>query len=252
MTTDERTRLIGRLIDLYSRGEAEIARRLAGDVTEWRRSFLESRRAEIRRILDALDERTVEWASYAIPQIYRDGVVVADVVTGVGAYGSIHQSTVARIVESLTGDLRSATRTVGRRVDDVFRRVGMGSLSESMVAGENRRSAVRRMVGQFVDGGMEAYVDSSGRRWGLSRYSDMVVRTTSREAATAGTVNRLVERGRDLVQVTSHGGSCRLCGPWEGQVLSLTGSTDGRPRLDDARDSGLFHPNCAHVIVPHV
>lgn len=252
MTTKERTELIGRLIEMYARGEAEIASMLAGDVTAWRRSFLNSRRSEIRRILDALDERTQQWAMSAIPGIYRDGVVLADAYVGSGDYGSVHQASVARLVRSLTADLGAATNRVGRRVDDVFRRVGMRSLAESMVAGEDRRDAVRRMVGEFVDRGLDAFVDGRGARWGLGRYSDMVVRTTSREATKVGTVNRLIERGRDLVQVTSHGGSCPECAPWEGEVLSLTGETDGYPTLDDAESDGLHHPNCAHVIVPYV
>jgi len=67
------------------------------------------------------------------------------------------------------------------------------------------------------------------------------------EAHLQGTANRLMEQDHDLVKVSSHLGACEKCQPWEGEVLSLTGKTPGYPTLEEARDAGLFHPNCRHA-----
>lgn len=43
---------------------------------------------------------------------------------------------------------------------------------------------------------------------------------------------------------------CRLCFPWEGRILSLTGKTEGFPTYEEARKAGCFHPNCVHTLDP--
>lgn len=71
------------------------------------------------------------------------------------------------------------------------------------------------------------------------------------QAHLEGTANRLVEHGHDLVRVSSHAGSCPLCLPYQGKILSLTGRDKDDPRcyatLREAKDNGLFHPNCRHA-----
>ena len=80
----------------------------------------------------------------------------------------------------------------------------------------------------------------------------MVARTTTMEAHLEGTKNRLMELDWDLVRVSSHHGACPLCVPWEGKILSLSGKTEGYPTLDEAKDAGLFHPNCRHAYGLHI
>jgi hypothetical protein len=68
------------------------------------------------------------------------------------------------------------------------------------------------------------------------------------EARNRGLLNRVLENGFDLVQVSSHLTSCNQCAPWEGQILSMTGETAGYPTVAEAEAGGLFHPNCRHAI----
>jgi hypothetical protein len=46
--------------------------------------------------------------------------------------------------------------------------------------------------------------------------------------------------------VTDSPEECELCRPWEGKVLSSSGTTPGYPTVAEARDAGLFHPGCTH------
>jgi hypothetical protein len=55
--------------------------------------------------------------------------------------------------------------------------------------------------------------------------------------------------GSDLVRVSTGGDPmCRLCAPWEGVILSVSGKTKGFPTYEQARQAGCFHPNCVHTI----
>lgn len=64
--------------------------------------------------------------------------------------------------------------------------------------------------------------------------------------------------GGDLVVIDNHppkvrrlsGGRLEVCEVWRGRTISLTGLTRGVPTLQDAKDAGMFHPNCTHGIKP--
>jgi hypothetical protein len=86
----------------------------------------------------------------------------------------------------------------------------------------------------------------------MRTYAEMVARTSTMEAHLQGTTNRLLEHGHDLVKVSKHANPCKKCVPWEGKVLSITGKTSGYKTLDEARESGLFHPNCRHAYSLHL
>jgi hypothetical protein len=88
----------------------------------------------------------------------------------------------------------------------------------------------------------------------METYSEMVARTSTREVMNTGTKNRLLENGHDLAKISSNESdkTCDACAEWAGQVVSLTGETDGYPTLDEAEEDGLFHPNCVHTLGPAV
>ncbi|WP_042400179.1 phage minor capsid protein [Streptacidiphilus carbonis] len=94
--------------------------------------------------------------------------------------------------------------------------------------------------------GLVGFVDRAGRRWNLAGYAEMATRTAVSNAWDERQADELTRIGVDLVVVGTHSteGSCRLCRPWLGRSLSLTGATPGFPTLADAKATGFRHPNC--------
>jgi hypothetical protein len=69
----------------------------------------------------------------------------------------------------------------------------------------------------------------------------------------------MVARGRDLVVISDSPRECRLCAPFEGRLLSVSGATLVGTEVDghrvhgtvaEARVAGLWHPNCTHRADP--
>jgi hypothetical protein len=78
----------------------------------------------------------------------------------------------------------------------------------------------------------------------------MVTRTKMLEAFSEGQRVQAVEMGIDLAIISSHGAK-DACRHFEGQVISMTGQTEGFLTYDELRRSNLiFHPNCKHRITP--
>lgn len=246
--------LANQLVEYYQQAELEIAKKLQGDLTQWKTSYLKQRQKEVKAILDNLKMVSNSWTNQQIPNLYKSGIILADSRLPKGKVGmsNIHQENVVRLTGNLMKDLTGSIEYVGRRVDDIFRSLSLKSLMEGSIEGENRRKATERLVKSLEKNGISSFQDKVGREWNLKSYSEMVIRTTSRESTNTGLKTRMVERGYDLVEITSHSDACDKCEPFEGQIFSLTGETKGYPTLDEAEAEGLFHPNCIHVPVPYI
>ena len=95
--------------------------------------------------------------------------------------------------------------------------------------------------------GITAFIDKSGRSWNMATYYEMLTRTSTMQVFHQAKVNEYLAHGEDLVVVTYHTPTCKKCAPWGGKILSLTGETKGYPTMEEAKASGLFHPNCRHT-----
>lgn len=143
---------------------------------------------------------------------------------------------------------------IRRAAADLYRDAVTRSTTLMAAGVVDRREATAKAVAQLAAAGLKAFTDQSGRRWDIGSYAEMAVRTSAAGAMLQGAHDRLRESGHDLVIVSDAPEECKLCRPWEGRVLSLTGGTEGTLQdgrvvagsLDEARSAGLFHPNCRH------
>lgn len=216
--------------------------------------------SQIKSILEDLGVNVQEFIDKEIPEAYKLGTdqairqlknVKGEVTVSTG-FNTVHAQTISALVddtskafaESITGVNRSANLLLGR----VTREVLTQKMAEGMIGGKALRAARQSIKGVLQEQGLSALVDKGGHSWSLDRYAEMLYRTKVVEARNRGLVNRLVENGHDLVQVSNHNSSHKECADWEGVILSITGQTEGFSTLAEAEASGLFHPNCQHAI----
>lgn len=233
-------------------------------------------------ILEQLRAQTRAGVPVVVGRAYSAAVLATDTAVGptsiAGTFGGIHVGAVEVIARNLTSRITDAIDTtdrniravferadrieragtldvpaqiIGRRINDPYRNRALEAVGQGLIGGDTRRQVSAALAKSLVDNGvtdaLTGFVDRSGRRWQLQTYTRMVARTTTREAVTVATKNRLVEGGRDLVTISSHSHPADECTPYDGQTFSLTGATPGYPILDEEPP---FHPNCAHVMTP--
>lgn len=150
---------------------------------------------------------------------------------------------------------------IGRRENDVFRRVGLELVANMQATGRSTAATVPEFVKILQREGVTAFIDKAGRNWSLHTYASMVTRTTSRHAEVLAVLTADPEH--DLYKISSHGTTCALCAPYEGRVYSKSGTDPDFPPLaaafgkidpagaDDLSNTWLnIHPNCLHVLMP--
>jgi hypothetical protein len=88
--------------------------------------------------------------------------------------------------------------------------------------------------------------DGKVREYNPEWWAETFARGRTRSLQEEGLHNQMTELGFDLV-IVSKGGSGDACSNWEGEILSITGETEGYRTVEEAQESGeIFHWNCVH------
>lgn len=251
---------IQQLIEMYRQGFEEILRIIVekeakGQWTRYWRDLL----LEVKAILQQLDQYADQWIEQVIGQVYSQAAAQTAVfLFNLGMekrahpdFAQLHQRAIDVVAQNIADNLRDATQFIGRRINDVFRRVGLEQTGRKLAAGQTWQDMKQKVVQQLLDKGQTAFVDRLGRKWRLDTYAELVARTTTREAASVATLNTCREYGLDLVRITTHYPTCEKCAPLQGKVFSISGRDKRYPKLTDERRPPV-HPNCRHVLAPYV
>ena len=131
-----------------------------------------------------------------------------------------------------------------------------------------RLDAAQQALDILTKRGVTGFRDAAGRNWSLASYIEMKSRTIVNQELRQGHADRLLERGHNLVVVSSHSNPAPVCQPFEGQILSLDGETGTviRPNatggkavkvkikatMREATSAGFGHPNCGHAVTGYV
>jgi hypothetical protein len=254
------------LVAIYRRAAAE-ALRILSDAAEtaasWQRSRVLLR--QYHALLAGLGDESAAWISANLPMAYQAGMTFTDqgirsirragINLGMpqrAVFAQLHTQAIAAALTEMQRTSDFALAQIGRRVDDLFRRVGVEEITLGIAEGKTRIQVTREITSRLLAEGKFKFTDRLGRDWDLDRYAEMVARTSTREAATQGTINRLQEHNIQLAQVSSHG-AADFCLYYEGVIVSLTGETvSGYPPISAINGGPPFHPNCAHVLTPFV
>lgn len=94
------------------------------------------------------------------------------------------------------------------------------------------------------------FVDKSGRKWDNEVYLRMLVRTTSQRVYNDAYVDRLTQNGIAFAKIMSLDlyPDCEICKRWDGEIIVLGGNRKGYRTYQEAKDAGVFHPNCRCII----
>lgn len=171
------------------------------------------------------------------------GAAVTDIDADLSA---AQQLAVRELVKTAVTNVQGTHLPILRAVDDMFRRVVVEATEQAAAGTVTRRQAASIALNRFADRGVSTFVDRAGRHWDMASYAEMATRSATGQAAVQGHLDRLAANGKDLVMVLDSPEECALCRPYEGKVLSISGTDEQYPSMASARAAGLFHPNCTH------
>ena len=262
--TDINVALLEDILAIYTDAEDKmlkaVAKRVAKGITTegWNENKLKETQAlknEIEKTLNSTSKLSKSKVSKGILEAYKSGK--AEVGGKKGVHNTIlDELDIPMNLKMLILDtnklLDNASFQVLRKANDAYQQV-MANATTGLLAGTDTRiQASQKMLNEFASKGITSFVDKAGRNWDLGSYAEMCARTVSSHAALQGHIDRQIEVGEDLVKVSTIGTTCPICQRWQGVVLSISGNSPKYHSVDEAKASGLFHPNCKHTLVMHI
>lgn len=266
-----------RIVDTYERAELYLIRIIrdalikAGEEPEWAMGQLLAIRQERYRIeglVGVLQERSPYLWAKTVDEAYVRGMFQAEVelanLESAGLFETSFAQTAVNnmAVQAIAAEgvvaMTNVHRQILRRTEDAWRAIVAEASGYTITGAMTPQQAAQRAFTRMARDGMGFFVDNAGRKWGLDTYAEMATRTATTRALLAGHTDTMVERGVDLVVVSSHPRPAPVCAPYERKVLSLTGKYPaGTHRIGDsivrvtatmaeAEAAGLHHPNCRH------
>jgi len=220
---------------------------------------------QIDEILDAAYDPAAQWIETWLPRSYGNGTLyatrslhklgVADDTALRAGFAVVDRNSIYALTESMADDLAVMLDGIERNITRVIRASQMPieidiasskAIGTGLVTGKGIKGIQQELLdilaGQVIPGGY---------RGTLRSYAELLARTRTREAQTAGALIRYDQYGIELVRVPSHGGACPICAPWQGAVLSIKGEHPGYPSLASIGPPP-WHPNCVDVLAPFV
>ena len=180
-------------------------------------------------------------------------------------------SVVQTLVNNLLGEIIEASNTVlesardylavARLEGDELRTATLEAVASQQAIGHSWTIAQKSMKADLVGKGITAFIDKAGRKWTLTDYCNMAVRTTAKQAGVAAILTR---DDHDLWQIVKIGSTCPVCAVYEGRVYSKSGMNPDYPPLasafgkidvngpDTLENTYLnIHPNCLHSLIKY-
>ncbi len=248
----ELNELIDAMAADYVKAQADLADKAAKAVASGRLGefrYRQTRQQEARRILQRVNRLTPLRARRVVKQSVRLGTRTAR-KSGIiyeqdSSFSRVEKTAINTLTDNLTHRLNDAVNTVGRRVEDVYRREGLRLAALQLSQEKPLDEATDTLVSRLRKQGVTSFVDKGGREWKLDTYAEMVIRTVSSEAVFTGTQTSIIGRNFDLVTVNKVRDPCPKCEPYDGNTYSLSGRSKKYPKLGIVFP---IHPNCRHFI----
>jgi hypothetical protein len=161
---------------------------------------------------------------------------------GVRATDAIH--------DDLKAELKSVRARILRAPDDLYKLTAAGAATRSVQNnGQTIRDAQQSMLTDLLTHGVTGFTDRAGRDWQLASYVEMAVRTATIRALNEAHMTVMQAAGIALFAIPVHTHSCPICHAWQGRILSLEPDPRAYATVEQAREAGLWHPNCEHTVV---
>ena len=217
---------------------------------------------KIKNIIKTADPQVKEWIAQAIPNTYITGIKNSDKELGKKVKNitvedlktlkdlSVHADAVNALMSDAYLDfangMNGLVRGAERQLNEAFKQQARAKITANVLTGSDIRNTKKDIINLLGDKGFSVLTDRGGNTWTLKRYSEMLARTHTMRSFNDATINRASQFGVDLVQITSHSGSCAVCSALEGNIYSLSGANSKYPRYT----IGLpIHPNCTHNLL---
>ena len=263
-------KLIEQLVKIYTDALDELQRKITSKATLSRATAYErSLYRQVKDELKKLKRSSSDAVLKLVQNAYKNGLdsLLRDIKPlenrTYNLFSKLNIRQIEIIADNLTRDLSKAVNLIGRRYEDLIRRITIEETAKKLAQGRTIREMQRRLAEELRRNNINYVEYANGGKHGIKGYADMAARSTTAEAQNTAKTTQGKEWGYDLVRMTSHSPTCEICAMYQGRVYAITKeAANGKykdkngkplrfPYLYDTAFGGGYntiHPNCLHRI----
>lgn len=236
----------------FAKGENRVTRFIdkVKEVLKWRHRDNQS-----IEFPEDIDTSTIK--GYIAKELGRQGAISEET-----NFFGVNEKKLEALIKTVNKDLKKAQYSVHRKMDDVYRQTIFKSHLYLQNGAKTLYQAIDMATKDFLDKGINSVEYSNGARVNIASYAEMCLRTASHRATLLGEGKKRDEYGIYLVVVSAHGNTCKMCEPWQGQILIddifshpskeyIEEHKSKYKLLSEAIEKGLLHPNCRHTLITY-
>lgn len=225
----------------------------------------------IDKVKQVLRWRSREHKSIEFPEDIDTSTLKGHIAKELGSPGAIpeeknffgvNEKKLEALIKTVNNDLNKAQYSVLRKMDDVYRQTIFKSHMYLQNGAKTLNQAIDMATKDFLNKGINSIEYKNGARVNIASYAEMCLRTASHRATLLGEGKKRDEYGIHLIVVSAHGNTCKMCEPWQGEILiddifshpSKEYIEENKKKyklLSEAVESGLLHPNCRHTLTTY-
>lgn len=263
-------KLIEQLVKIYTEALDKLQKKITSKATLGRATAYErSLYRQVKEELEKLKKSSSKAVKKLVQHSYKKGLdsLLKD-IEGVekrsyNLFSGLNIRQIELIADNLTRDLNNAINLIGRRYDDLIRRVTLETTAKKLSQGQTIRQMQKQLAEELQKNNINYVEYADGKRHGIKDYANMAARSTTAEAQNKAKIVQGEDWGYDLVRMTKHYPTCEICAMYQDRVYALTKEAangkykdkNGKPLkfpylYDTAFADGYdtIHPNCRHRI----
>lgn len=173
------------------------------------------------------------------------------------SFTQLHEQAIAGVIATVKQEMNKVTAQLDRSLLSFVRRVQLATpeqravleeIAISVALGNDTAITSKRIQQRIVAKAIGGYIQVGNKTLPLNKYADLLARTHLRVAYSRGTEMRLQANNVQLVVISEHNTTCKMCKYIEGKVFSLDGKHPDYPSIKILPNGGCpIHPHCLHV-----
>lgn len=218
--------------------------------------WLQQRLASCQQILANAKGEMNNWLEEQLEPAFKNGYDEAiaplkknQYKTPDATWSSANERAILALAEQMNLQFGDTTFDIFSRINSVVRSTQADISGVGVAAGWSAEETAKAFINHAIEKGLisEDGLQLKFGKWrgDAKSYAKMYARTSMANAFRSGQLKVAADLETDLMQVIGSTG-CKLCRPFVGEVLSISGKSKGHKSLNDAKAGGLFHPNCVH------
>jgi len=155
----------------------------------------------------------------------------------------------SQVKEALSNAYKSLNTVLNQSTKEAKLQV-LKDIASGQIQGKGAKAIERILIQKIEEGKIKGY-----NNYELKSVIKTTVQSTLINSRAGAIVQRAIDRGQDLLQVSTHKNPSPMCASHQGQIVSISGTNPNYNKLSSIlfngtyrAGSGIFHPNCRHSL----